>query len=480
MDETVLVLKEIDILNRILIKKARNSFKHFVAYTMPDYFFGWHHKILCEKLQAFQEKKIRRLMIFMPPRHGKSQLGSRHFPAYCFGKNPNARIIATSYSSDLASDMNIDTQKIINSIRYRDVFPRTSMSSKSVVTVSTLPRRNSTMFEIVGHNGVYRSAGVGGPITGKGADYILIDDPIKNNKEAESKVYRDAIWKWYTSTLYTRLEEKGSVLLIMTRWHEDDLAGRLLKASENPEADQWEVLRLPAIREDLSNPVDPRDIGQALWPEKYDLTDLKKIKAVIGSRYWTSLYQNIPSPMEGNVIKREWFKTYSRKEILFNRPPDFYIDSSYTDKTSNDPSAILAYYPKGKNLYLSHSMSKHLTFPQFIKFLPLYLEANGYTNRSRVYIEPKASGISIYQEIRDKTNINIIKDRPPVEAKLTRVFSATPVMETNKVFVPEDESWVDQFLTELAQFPNGTFDDQVDCLTGAIRKGLNFKGIRMV
>ena len=475
-----LKVRQLELKKKKLYLKAKDSFAHFVGATMPQYQWNWHHRKLCQKLQQLQEGEITRLMVFMPPRHGKSQLGSRHFPAYCFGKDPNTKIIAASYSADLASDMNTDCQRIMDSEAYFHIFPETRLSDRRVVTL-TLPKRNSNRFDIVNKSGYYVSAGVGGAITGKGADIAIIDDPIKNAEEADSKVYRDKVWKWWGSTMYTRLEENGRVLLIMTRWHEDDLAGRLIKQmKEDENADQWEIIEFPAIKGKEVNPEDPRKEGEALWPNKYDEKRLHSIKFTIGTRYYTSLYQQRPSPEEGAIIKRDWFEFYN-KSITKLGKVNFYIDSSYTDKTQNDPSAILAYYSDGRRLFLVHCTAKHMTFPQLLKFLPEYLEANGYTAGSKVHIEPKASGMSIAQEVRDKTNINIMYDKTKKDnSKLTCVYSASPSIETGRVLLPEGESWVDDFLLECCQFPNGTHDDRVDCLTGAIRLALGSRSITMV
>lgn len=479
-DHVELLQRQRDAISDLITIKARNSFRAFVAKTMPEYRWNWHHKLLCDKLQDLLSGKINRLMVFMPPRHGKSELCSRRFPAFAFGINPDLKIIASSYSADLASDMNTDCQKVMDSEEYREIFPESALSDRRVVSL-TLPKRNSSRFDIIGHRGYYISAGVGGPITGKGADIAIIDDPVKNAEEAESSAYRERVWKWYGSTLYTRLEEQGRVLLVMTRWHEDDLAGRLLKQMrEDPNADQWEVINFPAIKESSDDQNDPRQEGQALWPGKYDETQLRKIFSTIGSRYATSLYQQRPSPTEGAIIRRDWFEYYQKGTVVMKQV-DFYIDSSYTDKTSNDPTAILAYYSDGRKIYIVHCVAKYMEFPQLIKFLPEYLQANGYNARSRVYIEPKASGKSIAQQLKDSTRINIIEDKSMLDtSKLTRVFAASPTMEAGRVLLPEGESWTEDFLLECAQFPNGTHDDRVDCLTGAIRRGLGVRGISMV
>ena len=208
---------------------ARRSMAEFTLYTDERYQMNWHHRLICEYLDKWINKDVKRLMVFTAPRHGKSELVSRKLPAYIFGRNPDTSIISASYSADLASRMNRDVQRIMDEYRYIELFPESRLYGKNLKDANGKFLRNSDIFEIVNHRGVYRSAGVGGGITGMGGEYIIIDDPVKNREEANSEVYREKLWDWYTSTLYTRLEKDGCILVTLTRWHEDDLAGRLLE-----------------------------------------------------------------------------------------------------------------------------------------------------------------------------------------------------------------------------------------------------------
>lgn len=285
-------------------RKARESLLGFTIYTKSDYEVNWHHALLCEYLDRFVAGEIKRLMVFMPPRHGKSELVSRRLPAYIFGKRPDCSVIACSYSADLASMMNRDVQRIIDDSKYRNTFPETTLSGDTFKKTSKGSYlRNSDIFEIVGHKGVYRSSGVGGGITGMGCDVGIIDDPIKNREEASSATYREKTWEWYTSTFYTRLEKNAQILVTLTRWHEDDLGGRLLKQSVEEGADKWVILNLPAICEENAHKDDPRAIGDPLWENKYDLDRLSMIRATVGQYDWASLYQQRPAPKEGGLWK---------------------------------------------------------------------------------------------------------------------------------------------------------------------------------
>lgn len=235
-----------------------------------------------------------RLMIFMPPRHGKSELASKRFPAWALGRNPRRQIIAASYNSDLANDFGRSVRNIVDEPEFTQVFPGVALAQDS----QAANRFNTS------HGGSYIAAGVGTAVTGRGADIGLIDDPFKDREEADSERRRDIVWDWYRSTFYTRLMPGAAIVLIQTRWHEDDLAGRLLEH----DAGQWEVLDLPAISRD----------GEALWPEWYPLETLQRIKDTIGPREWSALYQQQPQPDEGTFFQREWLKEWTEKPKALN------------------------------------------------------------------------------------------------------------------------------------------------------------------
>ena len=463
------LLREYHIEKELFKRDARERMKPFISYTMDDYVFNWHHDYLIKKIEAFQRGEIPRLMVFMPPRHGKSQIVSRHAPAWIFGQNPDARVIACSYSADLASQMNRDVQRIMLSEEYHELFPESSLNAKNVVA-GHAARRNSTMFDIMNHKGYYVSAGVGGAITGKGADFAIIDDPIKNQEESESKTYRKKLFNWYTSTLYTRLEKDAGVLITLTRWHEDDLAGRLLQQMEDEgieDADQFEVVSFPAIKEDNTNPDDPREIGEALWPDKYDEQRMATIKSTLGTRYWDALYRQQPVTEGGNIIKEEWFQRYN-KSWIEPGTINFYLDSAFTSKTENDPSAIMAYFEHNNDLYIWHVKTVRMGFSALVSFLVNYVKSYG-ARAGYLKVEPKASGQDIVDYLRNNTDITVIEDDPPKDDKVTRAHGASPYIEGGRVYAPEEDSWVGDFMAEIKAFPSGKHDDQVDVLTGAVK-----------
>jgi len=298
---------------------ARRSLLDFASYTMHDYNPAWYHKLISDTVSSMIHGDLRRLVISLPPRHGKSELISRRLPAYLLGIDPNTSIIASSYSADLASRNNRDVQRIIETDQYRALFPKSYLNDSNSRTVAGSWLRNSDLFEIVGHKGVYRSAGVGGGITGMGGKWLIIDDPVKNREEADSATYRQVNWDWYTSTFSTRQEADARILIVMTRWHSDDLVGRLLDlAGNDPKADQWKVINLPAICPTQGGAeYDPRQPGEPLWPEKFSLESLDKMKASIGEYQWSALYQQHPRSGGGT----EWPDEYFAKDIWFDYWP---------------------------------------------------------------------------------------------------------------------------------------------------------------
>ena len=295
------------------LELARQTLAGFLLYTFPGYEMGWVHAEICQKLDDFFEavkrKESPRLMLMLPPRSGKSEIVSKRFPAYVFGKDPDISIISTSYSADLASRNNRGVQQIIDSNEYKEIFPATTLCGKGNRGAGdNTYLRTSEAFEIVNHKGIYRSAGVGGGITGMGGDILLIDDPIKDRMEADSETIRNKVWDWYTSTLYTRLMPGGGIIVIMTRWHTADLCGKLLEAMERSTGDKWEVISYPAI---ATHDEPHRKAGEALHPERFPLERLLQIKAAVGSRDWEALYQQSPTVDGGAIFKEEWFKTYT-------------------------------------------------------------------------------------------------------------------------------------------------------------------------
>lgn len=443
---------------------ARRTMGDFVLYVDDNYRMNWHHRLLCDYLDKLACKEIRRLMVFMPPRHGKSELVSRKFPAYLLGRNPDTSIISCSYSADLASRMNRDVQRLIDSEKYSLLFPESHLFGKNIrSTAKGSFLRNSDIFEIVNHRGTYRSSGVGGGITGMGGEYIIIDDPVKNREDADSATIREKIYDWYTSTLYTRLEKDGCILLTLTRWHEDDLAGKLLKAAQEG-ADQWTILELPAVCEYPPEPYDERQEGEALWKWKYDEQALAKMKATVGSRDWAALYQQHPTPGEGGTFKREWWNYY---KVLPDGLYDFVQswDCTFKDAQSSDYVVGQVWARKGSSRYLLDQVRGRMSFTETLRAIRS-LSAK-WPQAVRKLIEDKANGTAVIDVLRKE-----IPGLIPVEpegGKIVRANAVTAVAEAGNIYLPNPSiaPWVHDFVEEHAVFPNGANDDQVDAQTQA-------------
>lgn len=460
--------------------KARRSLAGFTLYTKPDYLMGWVHKEICAELDQFikdvQAKKSPRLIIAMPPRSGKSELVSRRFPAYAFGQCPDLQIIATSYSADLAQRFNRDVQRIIDDEVYREVFPETTLNGSRVkVDTKGSYIRTSDLFEIVNHEGAYRSCGVGGGITGQGANILLIDDPTKDRAEASSATIRQSIWDWYTSTAYTRLSPGGGVIVMATRWHMDDIIGRLISNMANGAGDTFKVINYPAIAEHDEK---HRKIGEALHPERYNLDQLNKIKATIGSRDWAALYQQHPIPDGGATFKSDWIKFWTDSSL----PPQFEQvllswDMTFKDSKNSDYVVGQVWGKKGANFYLLDQVRGQWDFVRTREMFILL--AKKWPFATRKLVEDKANGSAIISEL-SKAVAGIVPITPK-ESKEARASAITPFFEAGNVFIPDRKvaSWVDSYITELLSFPSASHDDQVDSTTQALNYFRNSSGFIM-
>jgi predicted phage terminase large subunit-like protein len=445
-------------------RSRRRLLAHIVALD-PRYQAGWFHKEVCQRLDKFLQDvvagKSPRLMLFAPPRHGKTEIVSRRFPSFALGRYPDLSIIAASYGTDLASRINRDVQRMIDDDGYHRLFPNSVLNGRNIRTVADGSwLRNSDVFEIVDHRGVYRSAGIGGGITGMGADVLIIDDPIKDAEQAYSVTYRDKVWEWYTSTAYTRVMPGGGVLIILTRWHEDDLAGRLLKAAEAG-GEQWEIVSYPAIAE-----VDEkhRKIGEALHEERWNLQALERIKVAVGTRVWTALYQQRPAPLEGGLVKLAWFKRYSA-------PPSGVVrviqswDTAFKADQANDPSVCTTWAQTDTGYYLLDVWKQHAEYPE-LKRAAVSL-AMKY-DPTVILIEDKASGQSLVQDLKMGTSLPIVPVTPDGD-KVIRLMAVSALMESGRVFLPEGAPWLTDYEAELATFPNAAHDDQVDSTSQALK-----------
>lgn len=450
--------------------EAPNTFSRFLGYSNPKYEAEWFHILIADYCQKLLEGEVKNLMVFVPPQHGKSEIISRNFPAWALGKNPDLKIVGCSYSSDLAEQFSRSIQRTIDSKEYAEIFPNTYLNGSNIRTDTKGFLRNVDIFETVGHRGFYKAVGVGGSLTGIPVDIAIIDDPVKDANEANSTTYRQRVWDWYNTVLSTRLHNDSKQLFIMTRWHEDDLAGRILKA----EPQDWTVLSIPAICEQEHDGAlySPRHIGDALWENRHSKRKLEKQKAR-APREFSALYQQHPTIEGGNIVKRDWFRRVSMAEFTamrYNEPMHFYLDTAYNKKKKNqdnDPSGILAACRIRNNIYLYDAQQVWKEMPDLLRFLPDYMEAHEGNKESILHIEPKANGISVVQMLRAISTLNVKETPTPTDDKEVRLRAVSPRIECGRVYIVEG-SWNDDFLDEVCGFPSQPHDEFVDILGYAI------------
>jgi hypothetical protein len=312
----------------IFYGSASQDLIDFCIATDKSYDPQWFHEEIANALRKIETREIKRLIIEMPPRHGKSQLATINFPAFYLGRHPEDEIITASYSGDLASKFGGQTRDLIGSGIYYRIFP----------TVRLKEDTKAKNYWLTDKGGGYMSVGVGGPATGSGADLLIIDDPFKNAEEADSEVYREKIWEWYAFVARTRLEKDGAVIIIMTRWHNDDLVGRVLERQANG-GEQWTRITFPAVCERNDR---FRDEGEPLWPGKYDNDALLQIRQDIGERAWFSLYQQTPIAGETQIFRPEWMKKEFDMQELEQKACNRFItiDVADTDKEGSDWTGV--------------------------------------------------------------------------------------------------------------------------------------------
>ncbi len=458
-------IEYLELLEAEAVFRARNYVLNFSRYTMPTYEVNWHHKALCRKLDDFVNKKITRLIITMPPRHGKTELCSKRLPAYIHGRYPDDQIMAASYSGHLASDMTKGIQAILDSPEFQRIFPKIKITPDGSRSSHA---RNSEEHELIGFKGRYRGQGVGGSFTGRGGNWIIIDDPIKGRDTADSPAYRKHLLDWYTSVLRTRLEKDASILIILTRWHEEDLAGALLNlGAANPEADQFELFNLPAIKEDDTNPLDIRQIGEALWPNKFSLNDLGAIRAG-STRDWNSLYQQRPSALEGGIIKRAWFQYYTERPIRFTRLVQSW-DLTFKDaKTSDFVVGQVWGIWEGKK-YLLDQIRERMGFTETCDSIRLLSRKwpQAYTK----YIEEKANGSAVMDALR-REGVAGLTAVNPKDSKHARLEAVSPQFRAGDVYFPHPSiaPWISHVEHELCSFPNAANDDCADAVSQVLNE----------
>ena len=413
-----------------------------------------HLDLLAERLLDVAQGKLTRLLIQMPPRHGKSEFASGHFPAWYLGTFPDRRIILASYEHDFAASWGA---------KARDRFAQWAPALWRIGVKRS--KQASDDWQIGGHSGGMVCAGVGGPITGRGADVLIIDDPVKSAEEANSETYRNRAWDWYRATAYTRLEPGGAIILIQTRWHEDDLAGRVLaEAAKTGEC--WEVIKLTALAEE--DDVLGRSEGEPLWPERYPLESLSQIRESIGPYWWQALYQQRPAPPEGALFKQDWWRFYSDRDLpaTFDQVLQSW-DMAFKDTSDSDYVVGQVWGNVGARIYLLDQVRERMDFAKTLEAVEA-LSAK-WPHALLKLVEDKANGPAVISALQFK--VPGLVPVKPQGGKLSRAQAILPLVAAGNVWLPnpQEQPWVEQFLAEARSFPVGANDDQVDAMSQGLQ-----------
>ena len=430
-----------------LQEKASEKFLDFCRYVWPEMLVGEHHRIIAEALDRVIAGKCKRLMIAMPPRHGKSQMGSYLFPAYLMGRDPRSKLIVASHTAELAQRFGRMIRNLMEEDKYKELFPNMLLSVDSKAAGRWNTQQGGEAFFI----------GKGGAMTGRGGDVIILDD-ILDEQDAMSDTAMENTWEWYTSGPRQRLQPNGSIVVINTRWKTDDLSGRLLKMHGQVRSDQWELLEFPAILPS----------GGSLWPGFWPIEELEKVKMAIGLKKWNAQWQQQPTNDDGAVLKRNWWRRWKHDE-----PPECsYViqtyDTAYSKKETADYSVISTWgvfvpsADSGPNLILLSVKRGRWDFPELKRVAK---DEYRYWNPDNVLIEAKATGTPLQQELR-KMGIPVTMYSPggrkSGQDKISRANAVAPILESGMIWYPEQQDWAEEMVEECAAFPNGSHDDQVD------------------
>jgi len=442
-------------------EKAQVDFAKFVKEMWPGFIDGRHHKVMAKKFQEIADGKIKRLIINMPPRHTKSEFASFLLPAWFLGKYPGKKIIQTSNTAELAVGFGRKVRNLVDSEAYAKIFPNVNLRSDSKAAGRWATNAGGEYFAI----------GVGGTVTGKGADLLIIDDPHSEQEAAlaaTSPEIFDKVYEWYTSGPRQRLQPGGSIVVVMTRWSKKDLTGRIIQSSVDKDGnDDWEVIDFPAILPS----------GNPLWPEFWSLQELEALRSELPAGKWNAQYQQSPTSEEGAIIKREWWKIWEPE-----RPPacEFIIqswDTAFTKSERSDYSACTTWgvfykdeNPNDPNVILLDAFKRRMEFPELKeKAFNHYKE----WEPDAFIVEAKASGAPLIFELR-AMGIPVSEFTPSRgNDKMVRINSVSDLFASGKVWAPGTR-WADELIEEMAAFPNSDHDDLVDSTTQALirfRKG---------
>ena len=440
------------------IKLAQDNFLIFVRAMWPDFIcrdtkdpkkYG-HHQIISEEFEAIAAKKHKRLIVNMPPRHTKSEFASYLFPAWMIGRDPKMKLMQVSHNAELATRFGSKVRNLMETEDYKNIFGDVKLREDS---------KAKGRWE-TNHGGEYFAAGVGGSITGRGADLLIIDDP-HTEQDSMSDSAMDRTYDWYSSGPRQRLQPGGSIVVVMTRWAKDDLTGRLIKAQSEPKSDKWRTISFPAILES----------GNPVWPEYWNLEELESVKASVTPKNWNAQYMQDPTSEEGAIIKRDWWQDWDSERIPALKHVIQSYDTAFSKKETADYSAITTWgiFQPAEGyedcIILLDAIKGRFDFPDLKN---LAMQQYQYWSPETTIIEAKASGQPLIQELR-RTGIPVI-DYVPAKGrdKHTRINSVAPIFESGMVYAPLKENFAQEVIDECAAFPTGQYDDYVDSMTQAV------------
>jgi hypothetical protein len=424
---------------------ARRSLKHYTLYNFEGFKLNWHHEVLFEHLMKVERGEITRLMVVMPPRHSKSEVCSIQFPSWAMGRDRNKQIIEASYSSDLSADFGRQVRNLVADPSFGHIFPTVELSQDS---------QSKSKWNTNG-KGSYNAVGIGGALTGKGADILIIDDPLKNRQDADSPVIRETLWQWYRSTARTRLSPNGAIVIVETRWHDDDLIGRILAEG----TDDWTVLHFPAIAEQDE---EHRRKGEALWPGQYPLENLEATKRDIGSYEWSALYQGNPINEEWQEFKPQWFQSIRWSQIAHVNTRRFAtIDTALSKHKTSDFTGVTRNYVTTNNDWHFKTKRYRINSRQLIDLI-FQLHDEGFEQigvEEGAYYEAVDPFLRVEMEMR---NIypNVVPLKHGGTMKETRIRGLIPRYENHKIYHIDGEC--EELEEELVRFPKSRNDDCMD------------------